>query len=72
MAAGVEQPREFFLAELRDRIAVGEYSVDSGALADELLWRLGVVSRVGRDLSEGHPSARARTHESGRSHRPGL
>jgi len=40
------------LDELRGRIAAGEYAVDSGALAGDILSKFEVIRRVGRWLME--------------------
>lgn len=51
------------VAELKDRIEAGEYAPDPSVLAGAVLWKIGVVRRVRRDLTEGG-------HEADRSHVP--
>lgn len=42
------------MADLKRRIACGEYAVDPGVLADAVLWKMGLVKRVRRDLEPEH------------------
>ena len=70
------QHEKHSLAELKHRIALGEYAVDPGVLAGEILWKLDVVRRVRRDLaaddSRGSEADRSRQPRSRRFARGGL
>ncbi len=53
------------LTQLKRQIALGEYSVDPGTVAEQILWKTNLVRRVRRDLTVdedggGHEADRSR------------
>ena len=50
--------RQVRLAELKRRVAKGEYTVDAGLVADEILERLRLVGTVRRQLVAGSETER--------------
>ena len=61
------QQKEHSLAQLKHRIEAGEYAVDPGVLAGEILWKVDLVRRVRRQLAEEDSRP-----EGARTRRPAL
>jgi hypothetical protein len=64
--------KQHSLAELKHRIALGEYAVDPGVLAGEILWKTDLIRRVRHDLSAEGEGRRPRRRRSRRFAPGGL
>jgi hypothetical protein len=79
MTIADDRRQQEFVNELKAKVARGEYVVDSGRVAEEILWKLGVVRRLrsslpddeaqglGPDVTERPGARRSRDRGSGRS-----